>query len=435
MSRGPGRWIAAALAAGCVAALAAAEAGAGGPDEELRDFDQDEEEHSAFWERALEPERERYEDLLERAAALLVEKDEASREQAGAILRDAVRLAPDKPTAHFLLGRFEAERGDFAGCVRSMARALELEPEHRPVAIGHPAEWTAEYELAVCRARGGDYEGGVAGLRRILERGHTGFLTRVVHQRLAECYMALGRLEEAKEALEQARRHAPSDLEVAFTQAVAHDRDEESAQAREVLQRALDRDPSANTLRSSQRLWLPAEDEHYYLGLVARQKGEPPRALYHFRRSRAAAPRSPWTARAAHHLEEAQAQAIAGRDASLKGSASLDLARAGAAIGKVDGELQACLRGTPDLLLQVTVTRVVAPDKVDATSATARPGVRVLVLEQVGVPSEELRAAIGCVEAAAGRIALPRPTGAPGTYATVSFSAASRGQAPRPEQK
>src|SRR5690606_33584420 len=112
---------------------------AAGPEAQVRDFDQDQEEHSKFWERALEPARERYEDLLERAAALMGEKDGDSKAQAVAILRDAVRLAPELPTAHFLLGRLESDRGDFAACARSMARALELDPDHRPTAAGQPA--------------------------------------------------------------------------------------------------------------------------------------------------------------------------------------------------------------------------------------------------------------------------------------------------------
>ncbi|HLU67322.1 MAG TPA: tetratricopeptide repeat protein, partial [Kofleriaceae bacterium] len=419
--------VAAALAALALATAPTAAAGPAGG--EVRDYDQDEEERSDFWERALEPDRGKYEDLIERAVTLLREKDAESRKLGAAILRDAVRLAPDLPDAHMLLGRLAAEEGDHAACARSIARALEADPDHRPASADVPVEWAAGYELAVCRARAGDLEAGIDGLRRILERGYTGSSLRHVHQRLGECYMALGRLDEAREALEQAYRLAHGDPDIAFALAVVHDRGEESARARDLMTRALERDPGAHKLQESQRVWIPAADVHYHQGLAFLHAGQHGRALYHFRRYLAEAGKSPWLARARKHLAAAEARAIAGSDLAVKGSASMDEARAAAAIGKIDRELQACLAGTPDLLLRVTITRVVPAGRTDGgTRSRARAGVRVVVVEQEDVPGDALRAAIACAEKAAGGAALPRPTGGPGSYATADFTIVSRGR-------
>jgi tetratricopeptide (TPR) repeat protein len=409
------------LAAALVLLAAVRTAGARGDEPEVRDYDQDEEERSGFWERALEPQRDRYNDLVERATALLRERDKESRELGGTILRDAIRLAPSLPAAHMLLGRYEAERGNFAACAKSIERALAADPDHRPPPLERPVEWAADYELGLCRARAGDYEAAIERLRRILERGHAGHEIRLVHQRMGECYMALGRIGEAKEAFQQGLKvaHDP-DLVVAL--AVAHDRDEESAEARDLLARA--REP--NALLSAQRVWIPEEDGDYYIGLAFQHQGDHSRALYHFRRYLAAAGKSPWASRARNHYQEAQPRAVAGSDLVLKGSAGLDTAKAEAAIAKLDPELQACVKKSPGLLLRIAVTKLVPAGKRNSPSAAARPGVRVLVIEQHDLSADALAGIISCTESAAARAALPRPTGGPGTFALVEFTVIKR---------
>jgi tetratricopeptide (TPR) repeat protein len=291
------------------------------------------------------------------------------------------------------------------------------------------AEWGGRYELALCRAQAGDYEGAIDGLRRILAAGTAsdGERAAFVHWHLGESYMALGRLDESVASLQLAYRLQPYNASVSFALAVAYDRDEDPTSARDAMSRALEREPrvSSSSLLASSRIWIPTDDQHYYLGLAYLGAGEAPRALYHLRRYIAATGEGMWTARARGHLETAQAGAVAGKDLSIRGSGTIDDGKAAAAISKLDGELQTCVAKTPDLLLSIALTRVVpGADQKGETPHAA--GVRVLVLEQNNLKSDVLKAVTACTESAASKIALPKPTGPAGAYVTATFSLIAR---------
>jgi tetratricopeptide (TPR) repeat protein len=396
------------------------------------DYDEESEQKSDFWEKALEPARQRYDDLVEKAVAQIKQQDRSARDLAIATLRDAVKLAPELPLAHLWLGRAEGQNGNYAVCAQEIARALDADPKFSPPHLPEmpDADWSERYELALCRGQAGDYEAAVDGLRRILTAGTddaTADKVALVHWRLGECYMALGRLDEALASLQQASRLAPWNVNIGFALAVAFDRDEDATSARDAMARALEREPRVTTgsLLATGRGWIPPEDQNYYLGLAYLASGEAPRALYSLRRYIAATGEGMWTARARGHLEVAQAGAVAGRDLAMRGSASIDEAKSIAAIGKADGELQACVAKNPDLLLSVAVTRVVPGG--DQKADTARlPGVRAIILEQGNLKSDVLKTATSCVEAVAGKIALPKPTGAAGAYVTATFSVIAR---------
>jgi tetratricopeptide (TPR) repeat protein len=364
-------------------------------------------------------------DLVERAVVLMREGDRDSLAQAGQILGEAARLSPDRPLAHLWRGRLAARKGDHAGCARSIAKALDLDPDLEAPGGSEPVEWAAHYELAVCRARAGEYEAAIEGLRRVLGRARSQQVD--VYQRLGECYMALGRLDEAVESFRQGLRLSPHSADLGFALAVAHDRAEDAAQAREVLSRAVTRDPKVTSLAGAGRIWIPPLDAHYYLGLAALGGKDAPRAVLHFRRYLALAGETSWARRARARYEEALAGAATGQGLEVRGSATLDQSRAGAIIAKSDAALQGCLHRTPDLLLRVSIT-VVMPTKVKAPPAatTTRPGVRVTVQEQSDTRSADLRTVVACAETAARKIKLPRPTGAPGTYVTAEFDIIAR---------
>ena len=395
------------------------------------DYDDHRDARSGFWERALDPASEKYDGLVERAVVLLREGDRESMAQAGQLLAEAVRSSPDRPLAYLWQGRLADRTGDFATCAQSLAKALDLEPDLDAPGGSEPNEWAAEYELAVCRARAGKFEPAIEGLRRLLGRAQSQQVA--IYQRLGECYMALGRLDEAIESFRQGLRISPYSSELGFALAVAHDRDEDAAQAREVLAQALTRDPRASSLTAASRIWVPPQEAHYYLGLAYLGAEDWSRSLLHFRRYLAMAGETSWTRRARARYEEALAGAIAGRGLEIKGSATLDQARAAALIGRSDGALQACLRKAPDLLLRVSITKVIpskgkAPAVAAATTSTAtsQPGVRVLVQEQSDARVEDVRAVVTCTESVARKIPVPRPTGAPGTYATFEFEVIAR---------
>lgn len=409
-----------------VAAASAALAQPSAPPPPELDFDEQQEQRSDFWERALDPSSTEYDGLVERAVVLLREGDRDSLAQAGQLLRQAVQLSPDRPLAHLWQGRLHDREGNHAACAQSMAKALDLDPELQAPGGSEPTEVAAPYELAVCRARAGKFEAAIEGLRRILGRAQSQQVA--IYQRLGECYMALGRLDEAVESFRQGLRLSPYSAELGFALAVAHDRDEDAAQAREALSQALSRDPRASTLAAANRVWVPPHEAHYYMGLAYLGGEDWSRSVLHFRRYLALAGETSWTRRARARYEEALGGAIAGAGLEIKGSSTLDQGRLAAVIARSDGPLQACLRKTPDLLLRVSITRVL-PSKGKAaatTAATAKPGVRVLVQEQSGAKLNDVRAVVACTEGIARKIAVPRPTGAPGTYATVEFNVIAR---------
>ncbi|HEU5058486.1 MAG TPA: tetratricopeptide repeat protein, partial [Kofleriaceae bacterium] len=257
------------------------------------DFDEESEQKSDFWEKALEPSKQKYEELVEKAVTQIKQMDKASRDLAASYLRDAIKLAPDRPLAHMWLGRVEGQNGNHAACAQEIARALDADPKfvappaHWLEGEVAGAEWAGRYELALCRAQAGDYEGAIDGLRRILAGGSAGdSAAGYVHWHLGESYMALGRLDEALALLQQAYRLMPHSANVSFALAVAFDRDGEATRSRDALSRALEREPrvSTSSLLSSSRIWIPVDDQHYYLGLAYLGAGEAPRALYHLRR-------------------------------------------------------------------------------------------------------------------------------------------------------
>jgi len=390
------------------------------------DFDDQEQEKSDFWERALDPASEKYDGLVERAVVLMREADRQSLAQAGRLLRDAVQMSPDRPLAHLWLGRLSDREGEYPACVQSLAKALDIDPDLEAPGGSEPIEWAAHYELAVCRARSGKFEAAIEGLRRILGRAQSQQVA--VYQRLGECYMALGRLDEAVEAFRQGLRLSPYSADLGFALAVAYDRDEDATQAQEALVQALGRDPRASSLAGNTRIWIPPNDGHYYLGLAFLGAEDWARSVLHFRRYLALAGETSWARRARVRYEEALGGAFAGKSLEVKGSATLDPARAAALIARADAPLQSCLRKTPDLLLRVSITKVM-PNKGKTpliNTTTTPPGVRVLVQEQSGDKVNDVRTVVSCAEAAARKIALPRPTGAPGTYATIEFNVISR---------
>jgi tetratricopeptide (TPR) repeat protein len=393
------------------------------------DYDDQQEAKSGFWEKALDPAFEKYDGLVERAVVLLREGDRESVAQAAQLLKEAAHASPDRPLAHLWLGRLADRTGDFGTCAQSLAMALDIDPDLDAPGGSEPNEWAAQYELAVCRARSGKFEPAIEGLRRLLGRAPSQQVA--IYQRLGECYMALGRLDEAIESFRQGLRISPYSSELGFALAVAHDRDEDAAQARDVLTQALSRDPRATSLTAATRIWIPPQEAHYYLGLAYLGAEDWSRSLLHFRRYLALAGETSWTRRARARYEEALAGAVAGKGLEIKGSATLDQGRAAALIGRSDGALQTCLRKAPDLLLRVSITKVIPskgkPPAAGATpTATSQPGLRVLVQEQSDARVEDVRAVVSCTESVARKIPLPRPTGAPGTYATFEFDVIAR---------
>lgn len=438
-----------ALALLCVAASATADPQAPRTweDPDARDFDQDSEEASALWERTLNPDLDIYSSkLVASATRLLAHRDEQSRREAEDLLRKAIDVRPDLPTAYWLLGHLYALEKDWQRCAESRRAVFDIDPEYDPRSdrlIAHqPTDAPAllDFGLARCYALAGEYEKAIEHYKRVIT-GEKAIGAYRVYWRLGEAYEALGRLHEAIESLTTAERLNPRETLILYALAVAYDRDEQLARARKYLTTALSRDSHLSQLARSDFQPAPTEDEWYYQGLAskARKPARPEWALIYFRRFLSSHQNGPWARRARQHVEELRAIPLLTAGITQEGPARVDPDKAAKAIGETDAELQQCVQAMPDALFRVRITVVTKQPPVRRTRSrrTARvrlptvsrnpyrplpdPGVRTSVDYSFGVDNTDLATVIHCLDNVAYSIELPRVSGEAGQYVTVSF--------------
>jgi len=186
------------------------------------------------------------------------------RDRAEVLYREVLAEAPGHPDALHLLGLLLHQRGDHAGCVEHIGRALGASPEN-PVFL---------FNLAVAQAESGQKGEAAATYRRLLERDprhaqarfNLGNLYRDLEDAGAaeECYrealrvkpdyvkarlnlgtllQALGRLDEAEAAFETAREQAPRSAGPYFRLGGLHRARGRFPEAIDAYGRALEFDP------------------------------------------------------------------------------------------------------------------------------------------------------------------------------------------------
>lgn len=379
------------------------------PDKPIVDYDQEREEFSEFWERAITPNRELYDQLVAQARALSFESSREAHERAKRILADAIKLEPDKPDALWELGLLHKRRDAWKECAAALEKLFALEPSFRPKG-GTP--WAFDVELGTCHAQAKNYQRAIRFYKRVLARGES---RSVVHRLIGESYMALGQLRRAIEYFHTARRIEGSSSHAAnFALAVAYDRDERAASADKYLDQALQSDPTLSRL-AARTDFIPEADRYYYLGLGYRNKNAAWSLIY-FRHYLDQAPGSVWRSRANYHaglLEQALRRELPIR---LRGSAKADEGRIRAAIAKRGKALAECTRGAPELLLRVKLKHLTG-----AAGRGTRAGVTVLVDYAFAQQTATVERVVGCVDQVAAEIDLPRLKGATGSYLGVEF--------------
>ena len=164
--------------------------------------------------------------------------------------------------------------------------------------------------------------------------------------------------------------------------------------------------------------YLSDAELYYYEGLAAAAAAVPERALVYFRQFEALAPKSPWTARADQHLADLAATDWSSR-LELRGTARVDPAKARAALRAGWPRLEACVHGHPGLLIMVRVTELGAESGPQVRTSISG-GTRATAYTTFGIDDDQLARALSCVEAAAARLALPRPVQRYG-FATLNF--------------
>ncbi len=370
------------------------------------DYDEPAENHSDFWERTLHPQRDGYELALQRAEQLL----EANLDgQARDHLRAAVRLDATRPEAYWLLSEVHARRADWRRCAGALQALFERHPEFDPG--GSRVDDGLDFRLGLCLTRAGKPQPALEHFRRVLDRGRTA--AHALYWRLGETYMALGRLDEAIEALTTAVSSPPTFAPPRFALAVAYDRAEQPARADEAMRSALRLDPRLAALRTPDRYGLgAAAEQHYYLALAYAHQERDEEALVHLRHYLHLAGDGLWAARARQHVEALDLEPLTAARVELAG-ARIDPELVARVVRGHDAAMQRCLASVPGVLLEVRRSTSVAADGSRSSSIAVEPR-HVFATEPVA-----LHSALACVNDALAQMQLP--AGKAGTRLTYSF--------------
>jgi tetratricopeptide (TPR) repeat protein len=378
------------------------------------DPDADADARSSFWDAALAPGLDQYRHLLDQARRLIEQRDSEPLAQAIDLLGQATTAQPDRAEGWWYLGVAHEAREEWQACADAFGRARAIDPAFVP----HPplrARPELDHALGVCLARAGHLEDARVHLARLAQSGVS---EPEVWLRLGEVYMGLGRLSDAIDALDRAAQDAAISPDVHWALAVAYDRARRDADAEDELATALRLDPQLANVASPVVPYLSEAESYYYQGLGAAAAQQPERAVVDLRRFIELAPGSPWKARAEQHLADLAATDWATR-VEIVGNGAIDPAKAMAVVRAGLPKIQACAAGHPGLLVRVTIT-VSGPSGAGPVVGSPPPGTRATAILAFGETDDRIHAALTCIEDAAARMSVARPT-QPNSFTRIAF--------------
>jgi tetratricopeptide (TPR) repeat protein len=293
--------------------------------------------HASPWDDVAHPHRRRCAQLVDEANKLAETQQWKGATQAA---RAAAAFCPSDRFVVQSAGEILLNGHEPADARQQLehARALaDANPETRD------RELSLAYALGVAREMTGDLDGAIDEHRRLESSGGLPSPNQyLVHKRLGDELMAVGRLAEA---IDEYRRTVllapPTKPIVRLALAVALDRDEQIDQARTELVAVLALDPELRCLASADGAIIPGEDAYYYRAVALLERGATAEARAALRTFVAELPASPYLVHARRRLADAEQHvdarelepAVAGVDRSV-------LARA---LGPVVGGLESCL--------------------------------------------------------------------------------------------
>ncbi len=368
------------------------------------DVDQAEQRRSEFWRKVLHPHGDEYEDQIARARVLLQGGGTTSADEALGILVQASKLVPHRPVAYWLMGVAHEQKKRWHECADAYSNAFELAPDFKPATklLGRDATWAVDFGLGMCLAQTGAYERAIFHFRRILVRGEGELGT--VYRLLGQTYMALGRLDEALDALKAALRLQPDQVRNHYALAVAYDRGERPQLVTQHLQQAIAQDRGLRSLVHSEEEWVPAVDALYYQGLAHSAQGHYAWATAYFRHYLHQVEHGPWRHRIQQHLEVTATGPRSEAEVEIS-SIGYDISASEheavmQAVAAMDSALRSCVAETPRTLFTVDIHVVVNGRRAqgNATSSTNRR-TSVNVALSLSEKPKAVASAIACLRA------------------------------------
>jgi len=373
------------------------------------DKDKLEEQRSKTWDSALHPERGTYRDLLAKARVALDERTPDQAKIAIEQMSAAIAAVPDHPEAYRLRGEGYLALRDWPHCADDLQAADARAA--RATTNDDVARNATLRRLGLCQARAGRL---AAAERTLAQAAASGARDAELWMRLGETRIAMGKLDEAIEALKTASETADPGTQplIQWLLAAAYDRAREPSDAAEALRRGAGGDRSFSTIVNPVFPLLGAGESAYLLGLAySAEPAHPEYSLVYFRRFLFLAKDSPWRKRAEEHVHDLQAAELP--DAVEKrGAAPVEAEALRKVAAKGMPALRACLAHHEGLVLEVKVTKVgprTAENAKDRPRLWAPPaGLQVAPQTDLdSTPRSGLDEVVTCIEPLVGKLPLP----------------------------
>lgn len=385
------------------------------PDKEV-----EEEKRSDLWESTLHPDTRPYMELV-RDAKRLLEQNTAEDIKAGLEKLDAAtKRLPTEPDAYLLRGQFYLGQKQWAKCANDLGRAEDYSKSDDLA-----ARTKARIDLASCLARAGRLADAETTLVRAAASAQT--QRGELWMRLGEVRIAMGKLDEAIDALTAALDADPGSALTRWLLMAAYDRARRPTEALEHGMGARRYDGQRTYIDNPTLPLLGVAEADYLNGLAYRYAiPTPDYALLYFRRYVKLATDSPWKRRAEEHVRELSAIKWPARETITNtGTSAVDVDAVRKTLERPVATMRQCLAKLPASAFQVSITRIGA-----RTPETVRdrpiyrlppPGAKVLSMLHVdSAPKEEQDAAMRCLQKQADKLQLPAPKERD-TYYILSF--------------
>jgi tetratricopeptide (TPR) repeat protein len=371
------------------------------------DKEREAEATSKLWDQAIDPARAPYDLAVRTANNLITQRTNESLADAIRMLDDAIAAMPNRPEGYRSRGEAQLQLKHWVQC----ADDLQLAEAKSPRTDAATPRITERRTLGICQAhagRLGDAE------RTLAQAAATGARDGELWIRLGEVRIAMGKLDEAKAALGTAMEvtDTSSQAMIHWLLAGAYDRSREPGNSADEIRVAAATDRTYSLITTTP--FMADGESEYLLGLafsvdLPTQVRRPEVALAYFKRFVKLAPQSPWRHRAEEHLRDLKDIAFPEVIERLGGTTSFDPNAARTAVRVVMPKLRACLVKSPNLILEVILTRVGPHSDARDRPRFLPPPAIPSVMPRPGFDVEpaERDAAVRCVDTLLPQIALP----------------------------